>query len=186
MNLDNLPLFSTLHNLAAVGTVFFESQDALSPRDTNGRIQDIYEWAPAGVGGCGKVSGCLSLISSGHSSADSYFVDATSSASDALFLTRDQLSLQDKDDLLDLYDARAGGGFADVSEAAPCGGETCKGPIAPVPAQQSADSSQFRGPSNPKPKRPKHSKHKKSKKKNKHKKSVQKKHKAKHNPGGSK
>src|SRR5262249_48883970 len=66
------------HNLAGGGRVFFETHDALSPRDTNRRT-DVYEWEPNGVGSCDRSAGCVSLISSGTDPGDSFFVDSTPS-----------------------------------------------------------------------------------------------------------
>jgi hypothetical protein len=131
------------------GRLFFESQDALSPKDTNGHIQDVYEWEPQGVGSCEKEGGCVFLISSGHSPNDSMFVDSTPSGDDAFFVTREQLVPQDKDDLLDLYDARVGGGI-EVPEEVPCEGEGCKGPGTTPPTLPGTGSSAFVGPGNEK------------------------------------
>jgi hypothetical protein len=73
------------------------------------------------------------------------FVDATPSGNDAFFITRQQLLPQDKDEQLDLYDARAGGGFSGGGETTPCGGEACKGSLAAPPVQPSIGSSVFNG-----------------------------------------
>ncbi len=129
------------------GRLFFESQDALAPRDTNGHIQDVYEWEPNGVGSCAHPQGCVSLISSGHSPRDSYFLNATPSGDDAFFVTRERLLPQDGDDYLDLYDARVGGGFP-AGTTAPCSGEACKGSVSSLP-QPGLGSAQFNGPGNP-------------------------------------
>lgn len=146
------------------GRLFFESQDALSPRDTNGGVQDVYEWTPEGVGGCERVTGCLALISTGDDPNDSMFVTATPDAKNAFFVTREQLVPSDKDELLDVYDARAGGGL-ETGEVRPCGGESCKGPNgAAPPSQPSSGSSQFSGPGNPKPRHPRHKKKRHKKK----------------------
>jgi outer membrane protein assembly factor BamB len=131
--------FPQPHNLTANGRLFFESQDALSPHDTNGHIQDVYEWEPSGVGSCTRARGCVSLISSGHSPNDSQFLDATPSGDDAFFITREQLLPQDKDEYLDLYDARVAGGLP-TAGTAPCGGEACRGAAAAAPAVPSAAS----------------------------------------------
>ena len=159
--------FAQPHNLTdnGEGRIFFESQDALSPKDTNGQIQDVYEWEPEGVGSCEKEGGCVYLISSGNSPNDSMFVDSTPSGSDAFFVTRGQLVPSDKDEMLDLYDARVGGGI-DVPVTAPCAGEGCKGAAAEPPSQPSAGSAAFVGPGNqkaakPKKKAQKHKHHKK-------------------------
>jgi hypothetical protein len=181
---SGFPPFPQLGNLSTEGQgrIFFESQDTLSPRDLNGNIQDVYQWEPNGVGNCKRASGCVSLISSGHSANDSMFVDSTPSGNDAFFITREQLLLRDKDDFLDLYDARVGGGISENTPP-PCLGEACKGPSSAAPEQQSAGSASFVGPGNEKPKKAK--KHKKKHRKHAHK---HKSHKraAKHNSGGSK
>jgi hypothetical protein len=150
------------------GRLFFESQDALSPKDTNGRIQDVYEWRPDGVGGCARAGGCLALVSSGNSASDSMFLTATPDAKNAFFVTREQLLPQDEDELLDVYDARVGGGIG-TGGIAPCSGEGCKGPIAPPPPPPPSGSSQFSGPGNQKPVHKKHHKRKHHKKRHHHK-----------------
>jgi hypothetical protein len=163
------------------GRLFFESQDTLSTGDTNGAIQDVYEWEPNGVGSCRQANGCVALISSGHASGDSFFFDGSLSGNDAFIVTREQLLPQDKDDRLDLYDARVGGGV-EAGTTAPCNGEACKGPISGSPQLPTPASSEFSGAGNLKPaKHKKHKKHKKKKAKhgNQHKQS------AKHNGGGA-
>jgi hypothetical protein len=155
------------------GRLFFESQDALSPRDTNGHIQDVYEWEPNGVGGCKRAGGCVSLISSGHSTNDSMFLDSTPSGDDAFFITREQLVTADHNEQLDLYDARVGGGLsADTETLRPeCQGEACQ-PAAVVPSDPTPSSSAFQGAGNvnEKPKRKHHKrKHKRHAKKHHHK-----------------
>jgi hypothetical protein len=171
-------------NLSAEGRIFFESQDALTSRDNNGQIQDIYEWKPEGVGGCNRAAGCLALISSGQSPNDSFFVDSTSSGSDIFFITREQLLLKDQDEQLDLYDARADGGISEA-KAPPCQGEACKGPASSATEAQSPGSAGFVGPGNEKPKKQKHKKKSHKKKAHKHKSKAHKRA-AKHNRGGSK
>jgi hypothetical protein len=132
------------------GRVFFESQDVLSKQDTNGTIQDVYQWEPNGVGSCTRASGCVSLISSGTSPKDSQFVNSTPSGNDVYFTTRQSLVKSDTDDLMDLYDARVGGGFEE-STTAPCAGEGCAAALPPTPSFQAPGSTSFNGPGNPKP-----------------------------------
>ncbi len=163
---------------AGQGRLFFESQDTLSPRDENGHVQDVYEWEPQGVGSCERPGGCVFLISSGHDPGDAMFVNSTPSGNDAFFSTREQLLPRDKDDLLDIYDARVNGGIAEPASAA-CLGEACKVPSSAPALTQSPASATFSGPGNPKP-APKHKKHHKQKKHKKHKRA------AKHNRGGHK
>jgi hypothetical protein len=103
------------------GRVFFNSSDALVPQDTNG-LSDVYEYESAGVGSCTSADpgfsdaagGCVDLISSGVSSEESAFLDASASGDDAFFLTAGQLVSADRDGALDLYDAHV------CSSAAPC------------------------------------------------------------------
>jgi hypothetical protein len=174
-------------NLSAEGEgrLFFESQDRLSPQDSNGRIQDIYEWEPQGVGSCERTGGCINLISSGHSANDSMFLDSSADGKDVFFVTREQLVPGDTDELLDLYDARAPhtlGESVGFPEGEPvCGGEGCLPPVAGNPPSPTPESSAFQGPGNP----PKAGKPKPHKKKHQHKK---KKHKRspKHKRGGAK
>ncbi len=139
---DNLPP-------AGEGRLFFESQDTLTPRDTNGHIQDIYQWEPDGVGDCKRPRGCLELISSGSSPKDSHFINASANGDDVFFDTRDRLVGADKDDLLDLYDARVGGGIAEIV-IPPCLGEACSGPLSEAPLLPSPGSASFVGPPDPK------------------------------------
>jgi hypothetical protein len=146
------------HNLttAGEGRLFFESQDTLSTRDTNGQVQDVYEWEPNGVGSCEEPGGCVYLISSGNDPADSMFMNSTPSGDDAFFLTRERLLGRDKDELLDLYDARAphvpgeAVGFPE-GKTPPCGGEACADPIAPPPPQPAPGSAGFSGEGNASP-----------------------------------
>ena len=141
------------NNLTAEGQgrLFFESQDTLSNHDNNGHIQDVYEWEQDGVGSCPQVEGCVSLISSGHSGNDSQFLNATPSGDDVFIVTRERLlPRRDKDDYLDLYDARVGGGIPESVEA-PCEGEACKEPLASQPAEHAPTSSSFVGPGNSSP-----------------------------------
>jgi hypothetical protein len=145
-------------NLSADGSrVFFESPDALVPRDTNG-VQDVYEWEQQGVGSCqasgetfsAASGGCLYLISTGSSPEASYFADASVSGDDVFFYTFQPLVGQDQDDVADIYDARVGGGFAGQNQAVPvpCEGEGCKAPPSGVSAFGSPVSATFSGAGN--------------------------------------
>jgi sugar lactone lactonase YvrE len=140
--------------------VFFESKDALAPGDTNGR-QDVYEWEAGGKGSCQKPEGCVFLISTGQNDEDSYLLDASPSGDDVFFTTRQQLVGQDRDNLVDLYDARVGGGFPYTPPAAPCVGEGCRPAPSQAPLFGLPSSSTFSGQGNiaaPRPpsKPPKH------------------------------
>lgn len=137
--------------------LFFESFEALIPRDTNGK-QDVYEWERAankedclsGIGGelfVPASEGCLSLISSGQSAEDAYLADASADGRDVFFATSASLLVQDFG-LRDLYDARAGGGFPAPKEDEPeCEGEACQG-AAFTPEDPTPASSAFEGAGN--------------------------------------
>ncbi|HEV7494820.1 hypothetical protein [Baekduia sp.] len=129
-------------DIADDGTVFFQSFDRLVSRDTNAS-QDVYEWA----GGQAK------LVSSGTSSDNAIFLDATPDGSGLFFLTRDRLAGQDVDQSFDIYDARVDGGLASQSPppAVSCSGESCKGaPVGP-PLPENAATVTFTGPGNAAP-----------------------------------
>jgi hypothetical protein len=99
---------------------WFDTPAALLPEDENGR-RDVYQWEE-GEG--------LSLISTGRSTADSFIGDASADGDDVFFFTREQLAAEDTDDLIDVYDARVGGGLP--SRVPPerdrsCGADGCQG-----------------------------------------------------------
>jgi hypothetical protein len=99
--------------LSDSGRLFFDSPDALVPGDGNS-TEDVYEYEPGGVGGCTKPGGCVGLLSSGTSGAESAFLDASETGSDVFFLTAARLVGQDLDSALDVYDARV------CSVSSPC------------------------------------------------------------------
>ena len=156
------------HVLSDNGTrLYFDSADTLSPADSNGAV-DVYQWEAAGAGSCKATSpsyspqdeGCIELISSGQSPIDSRFVEATADGRDVFFATLSSLLPQDYG-LIDIYDAREGGGLPMPSAAASCEGEACQPPPAP-PEDPTPASSAFQGagnvveaPARPKCKKPK-------------------------------
>jgi len=111
------------------GRLYFDSQDSLTPADTNHGVEDVYEYEPNGIGTCRRDAGCVALISSGTGESDSNLLAVDASAKNVFFTTRDRLVPADKDQLTDLYDAREGGGISTESEAESkeCQGETCQG-----------------------------------------------------------
>lgn len=134
--------------------LFFESFDPLSPRDTNGE-QDVYEWEADGAGNCTSASpgyntafeGCVNLISSGASPMPSELVDTSPDGRDVFFKTESSLLPQDPGQV-DLYDARAGGGFPPPPPRPPgCQGEACQPSTAPPSDAQPASES-YEGPGN--------------------------------------
>jgi hypothetical protein len=127
-------------NVSDRGHVFFETADALLPRDGNGR-RDVYEY----------LDGSLHLISTGTDEVSSHFLDATPDGSNVFFATAQRLLPRDTDSVYDYYDARIGGGFAEpiLQQACPVG--PCRG-SAPAPgiATQPGTNS-FVGPGNQRP-----------------------------------
>jgi hypothetical protein len=151
-----------LRNLSSDGgRVFFESSVALVPRDTNG-VQDVYEWEQQGVGSCQGSSesfsaasgGCLYLVSSGRSPDKSFFADASAGGDSVFFFTFQPLVDQDQDGLVDLYDARVGGGFAAQNPSPPpvaCEGEGCLAGAGGAPGFGVPVSASFAGAENQTP-----------------------------------
>jgi hypothetical protein len=132
-----------MRNLSGDGSrVFFDSQEALVADDVNATI-DVYEWRDDG-----SPDGTIGLISGGRSPQDSYFVDANASGDDVFFATRAQLDCRDTDALVDIYDARVGGGFGPCPVPPACNDDTCQGPPAPPPSTGHPTTSRFHGQGN--------------------------------------
>lgn len=137
-------------------TLFFESFEALLPRDVNGK-SDVYQWQRASSQGeCEEggaelfvpsSGGCLTLISSGRSSIDSEIADVSPDGSNVFIRTGQSLLPQDPGQI-DVYDARVNGGFPlPPAKPASCEGEACQGPLA-LPDDPAPASSYFEGPGN--------------------------------------
>jgi hypothetical protein len=168
------------------GRLYFDSRDSLSRLDTNEGVEDVYQYEPEGVGTCEHEAGCVSLISAGHEAIDSNFLAMDEDGKNVFFTTRDQLSLKDHDDLVDLYDAREDGGIPGETEVArtECEGEACL-PAVNAPNDPTPGSSSFEGAGNvDERKAKKHKKKKHAKKHKSHKRSQGRA--AKHNRGGVK
>jgi hypothetical protein len=115
--------------LSASGTrLFFQTPDKLAAADTNGAL-DVYQWEAQGTGSCQRQGGCISLISSGRSAGGATFVDASADGAEAYFLTDGSLVPTDPG-LVDLYNARVGGGFPVPPVPIACLGDACQ----PVPS----------------------------------------------------
>ncbi len=154
--------------LADSGRLFFNTAAALVPQDSNG-TQDVYQYEPPGVGSCSesdptfsaRSGGCVSLISSGRSTQESAFLDASESGDDVFFLTSAKLSPLDVDPSADVYDAHVCTDaspcitFPDV-QSPPCTTEaSCKASPTPQPQIFGAPASAtFSGPPNPAPPAP--------------------------------
>jgi hypothetical protein len=150
------PLYQSRY-LSDSGRLFFNSSDALVPSDTNG-TEDVYEYEPPGVGTCtaesavfsSRSNGCVDLISSGTSTEESVFLDASENGDDVFFLTSAQLSRQDEDTVLDVYDARARGSVSEPQPPPACEGDACQSPVS-APTDSTPDSLTYQGPGNLKP-----------------------------------
>jgi hypothetical protein len=138
------------HYVSDSGRMFFDTQNALSSLDNNGRVEDVYEFEPQGVGSCTQEDGCVSLISAGTGTVDSNFLAMDPSGRDVFFTTRDQLTAGDGDQELDIYDAREGGGISSESLVQPeeCRGEACQGASPALPVASVPGSLAFSGPGN--------------------------------------
>jgi hypothetical protein len=127
---------------------FFETAAALVPQDLNGEeaprgptgvrevegadpSYDVYEWRRAGVDGCGRAQGCISLITPGTDGGEVALVGTTATGRDVFFITRSQLVAADRDTAVDLYDARVDGGFPTPVPSVECEGDTCSTPASP-------------------------------------------------------
>jgi hypothetical protein len=122
------------------GQVFFDTADKLLP-SVNGGTRNVYEYE----------GGQVRLLSSGHSSDDSLFLDSTPDGSDVFFATTDQLVPQDTDDGYDIYDARVGGGFPFSAPPPACVGDGCKPTETAAPPAPVVATVVFFGPGNATP-----------------------------------
>ena len=132
----------SMHVVSDNGQVFFESAEALLPRDTNGQL-DAYEFDYA--------EGAVHLISTGSSLSESILLDASVSGSDVFFLTRQALVPQDSSqEALHIYDARVDGGFPETAVPPACTtADACRTPVSPQPSIYGAPASQtFSGAGN--------------------------------------
>ena len=134
------------------GRLYFDSADSLNSRDTNDGVEDVYEFEPQGAGRegtCRREAGCIFLISAGTGTADSNLIAVDENGANVFFDTRDQLTLKDKDELLDVYDAREGGGIPGETEVAraECQGDSCQAVVS-LPSYQTPGSFSFAGAGN--------------------------------------
>ena len=116
-------VFPTRHVLTDAGQVFFETNEALVPSDTNGE-RDVYEYEGGGA----------HLISSGTSSFESTLEDVSESGNDVFFRSNQQLVPQDNQEgQIVTYDARVDGGFAEPSSPPACTtADACRTPVPPA------------------------------------------------------
>ncbi len=122
------------------GALFFDSSDALVPHASDG-LQNVYEYENGHVYAISNVAG----------GEESLFMDASPDGDNVFFATADQLVTQDRDNRVDVYDARVDGGFPVSVSPPPCdNGDSCKPPASPQPAAFGAPASAtFSGAGNP-------------------------------------
>jgi len=143
----------TLRSISADGNrVFFNTAQPLVAQDTN-RWTDVYEWERGGTGSCRLITGCVYLLSGGVSTDNSTFLDASADGNDVFFVTRAQLVAGDRDELFNVYDARAPhapGESVGFREAATpvCSGADCQGPPPVAPVFAAPSSATFSGAGN--------------------------------------
>ncbi|HEX2161014.1 MAG TPA: hypothetical protein VHF88_04245, partial [Thermoleophilaceae bacterium] len=98
---------------------YFQSRSQLVAEDTDDAY-DVYEWR----------NGDLTLLSTGQSPTDgAFYVGNDATGRNVFMATRDRLSWEDSDAVLDVYSARAGGGFDRPPVHRPCDvlGDGCQG-----------------------------------------------------------
>lgn len=127
-------------NVLDDGTVFFQTQEALSPQDEN-ETTDVYEYS----------EGSLSLLSSGAKGESSMFMDASENGENVFIATTQALVGRDTDGALSAYDVRVEGGFPEPRKETPCSGEECRGTAPSGPATTSPESETVFGFGNVKP-----------------------------------
>jgi hypothetical protein len=147
---------SPFHAVRAVSDngsrVFFSSQDALvqavEPANKNARV---YQWERPGQRDCTTPGGCVGLISGANPGREAVFLDASEEGSDVFLATSEKLVPDDEDGLVDVYDAREGGGFPPKQPAFVCADEVqCGRTGAAQSANPAAATAGFQGPGNPK------------------------------------
>jgi len=177
-DLKSTPTSNIVHNVSDDGTrVFFETDEALSAKDTDG-INDIYEWHE-GDGDPMLISSGQSENFAGGTSFDealmpNVILSITPDGADVVFVSQDALVLgAPGGGARAIYDARINGGFPLPPESKPCAEEGCRPALSgqssvfPNAPSESATSS---GNVKPKKKhRRRHCRHKKHGKCSKHK-----------------
>lgn len=88
---------------------FFESKSRLLSGAVNGQY-NVYEWR----------NGKLSLISPGTGGSGAFYAGNSANGENVFFETTDKLTWQDVDGVMDVYDARVGGGIPEPAVGAPC------------------------------------------------------------------
>jgi hypothetical protein len=117
--------------------LFFSSPDPLVPGIAGGSPR-VFEYE----------DGSVQLISGAESGSGAVFLDASASGDDVFFATRERLAPSDMDGLVDVYDARVGGGLAGPPALTPCQGGACREPLTPQLSFATPASASFAGAGN--------------------------------------
>lgn len=141
--------------LSESGQVFFDSAEGLLPADTNGQAgcpsvsgfpscTDVYEFEPDGEGSCAESAGCLSLLSTGTGSLETFLIDASPNGDDVFIREFQKLVPRDtQDEAPSIYDVRVSGGLPELGPPPPCATpEACRTASPPQPTVFGAPASQ--------------------------------------------
>ncbi|HMJ73821.1 MAG TPA: hypothetical protein VK471_10710 [Solirubrobacterales bacterium] len=124
-------------------TVAFTTQERLLAGDVNNDT-DIYEWRNGVVR---LITDGVSDFQEGEAAPQVAAVDA--SGANILFaVVEPGLTGFEQDGLVNIYDARIGGGFRPPAPQAHCSEDSCQGPLRPPPPQRQSSSSSFSGSGN--------------------------------------
>ena len=143
-------------------TIVFSTPEQLQANDNTGANPgcgghvgvetgcNVYAWHECTSGACEDgMQGEVHMISPGDDptsySTASGAASMSASGSDIFFFTRTPLVGQDTDQLIDVYDARIGGGFPAPTPEALCSGEACQGAATTPPSFGNSGSSSFTG-----------------------------------------
>jgi hypothetical protein len=119
--------------------LFFSSPDPLVAGIAGGSVK-VFEYE----------SGAAHLISGSGSGSNDVFLDASTRGNDVFIASREQLVPGDRDELVDVYDARVEGGLpSPPTLAPPCQASNCPAP--PPPSFSTPLSASYIGPGNPDP-----------------------------------
>jgi hypothetical protein len=117
--------------------LFFSSPDPLV-NGLRGGTDKVFEYE----------NGAVHLISGPEDGGSAVFLDASTSGNDVFFATRERLVSTDKDELVDVYDARVDGGLPVPPVVAHCEDGACQEPFGSPPALPAPVSALFTGSGN--------------------------------------
>jgi len=125
-------------------TAAFTTAEALVPLDVNNE-KDVYEWRNGAVR---LITDGVSDFPEGNAGPKVAAIDAD--GSDVFFTVAAPGGLTgfEHDGVANFYDSRIGGGFTPPSPPTHCEGESCQGPLEPLPSLSAASSAAFSGRGN--------------------------------------